>query len=66
MGENKKLKVWTKSSNEQFEIRYYYTILTLKVQNAIHLQSLWEKIPAANIPLKVDSHIWQPNVANEL
>ena len=37
-----------------------------EVQKIIHLQFLYNKLSAANTPLKVDFPIGQPNIANEL
>lgn len=59
------MQLRTRSSNGQFEIKYYYIILILEVQNTVHLQSLWNKLSAANIPLKVDSPIGRSNIENE-
>ena len=59
------MQLRTRSSNEQFEIKYYHIILILEVQNTVHLQSLWNKLSTANIPLKVDSPIGRSNIENE-
>jgi hypothetical protein len=64
--------MWTRSSNESLEINYILSHLDPlrnqyepEVDKINHLQNLWNKLSAANAPIKMDVLVGQSYIAND-